>query len=116
MFRADWKLWVAGLILPIFGLFVGYIGSMIACLNHVTCRTVAIEVSAQNVALCVTIIYMSFEVEEAVKIITFPCIYGVLNVISMLCVVLILRTIIYFNNKLKSDENGNDEETSMMNK
>jgi predicted Na+-dependent transporter len=62
------KLWFAAFLLPIFGLGVGYLGSRIACFTHKQCRTVGIEVSSQNVALCITLIYVSFKIEEASKI------------------------------------------------
>lgn len=80
MFDADWKLWCTAILLPIFGLGVGYLGSLIACLTHKQCRTVGIEVSSQNVALCITLIYVSFKIEEASKIVMFPLIFGMFNV------------------------------------
>jgi predicted Na+-dependent transporter len=70
-------------LLPIFGLGVGYLGSRIACLTHRQCRTVGIEVSSQNVALCITLIYVSFKIEEASKIVMFPLIFGIFNVLIL---------------------------------
>jgi len=83
MFDADWKLWCTAILLPIFGLGVGYLGSRIACLTHKQCRTVAIEVSSQNVALCITLIYVSFKNEEASKIVMFPLIFGIFNALVL---------------------------------
>ena len=83
MFDADWKLWFAAFLLPILGLGVGYLGSRIACLTHKQCRTVGIEVSSQNVSLCITLIYVSFKIEEASKIVIFPLIFGMFDFLIM---------------------------------
>lgn len=115
MFKADWKLWFAAILLPIFGLVVGYIGSLVTCLSHKQCRTVAIEVSSQNVALCMTIIFISFKLNEATKIIMFPLIFGVFNVLVLVIVAIICMVTFYFRKKNISVETNDGRDIKMTN-
>jgi predicted Na+-dependent transporter len=107
MFDADWKLWFAAFLLPIFGLGVGYLGSRIACLTHKQCRTVGIEVSTQNVALCITLIYVSFKIEEASKIVIFPLIFGIFSVLMLLLFTIACRITFVIMKKRGSEEQDN---------
>jgi len=91
MFDADWKLWFAAFFLPIFGLGVWYLGSRIACLKHKQCRTVGIEVSSQNVSLCITLIYVSFKIQEASKIVIFPLIFGIFSLLILVLLTIACR-------------------------
>lgn len=55
----------------------------LACLSHKQCRTIGIEVSSQNVALSTSLIYLSFETDNATKIVVFSLIFGIFSVISL---------------------------------
>lgn len=108
MFNADWKMWLAATLVPLFGLIVGYLGSLVCCLNHAQCRTVGIEVSSQNVALCMTLIYLSFKPEEAMKLIMFPLMFAILNVIILVAFAIICKFVFISRRKketIKENEN-----------
>ena len=104
MFDADWKLWCTAILLPIFGLGVGYLGSRIACLTHRQCRTVGIEVSSQNVALCITLIYVSFKIDEASKIVIFPLIFVIFDVLLLVLFAIACRITFVIMKKRGSKE------------
>ena len=104
MFDADWKLWFAAFLLPIFGLGVGYLGSRIACLTHKQCRTVGIEVSSQNLPLCITLIYVSFKIEEASKIVIFPLIFGMFDALILVLFTIACRITFVIMKKRGSKE------------
>lgn len=91
MFDAGWKLWCSAALMPIFGLLIGYLGAWASCLTRNQCRTVAIEVSSQNVALCLTLIFVSFKLEESTKIAMFPLIFGMFNVTILVIFTIICR-------------------------
>lgn len=113
MLQADWRLWFASSLLPLFGLLVGYTGSMVTCLSHDQSRTVAIEVSSQNVALCMTIIFISFKLEEATKIIMFPLIFGVFNVIVLVIVAIVFRFVVYIRLNIVSNKKNEGRDIHM---
>lgn len=104
MFDADWKLWFAAFLLPSFGLGVGYLGSRIACLTHKQCWTVGIEVSSQNAALCITLIYVSFKIEEASKIVIFPLIFGMFDALILVLFTIACRITFVIMKKRGSKE------------
>lgn len=91
MFDVGWKLWCAASLMPIFGLLIGYLGACACCFTRNQCRTVAIEVSSQNVALCLTLIFVSFELEESTQIAMFPLIFGMFNVTILVIFTVICR-------------------------
>ena len=112
MFDADWKLWFAAILLPIFGLGVGYLGSRIACLKHKQCRTVGIEVSSQNLPLCITLIYVSFKIEEASKIVIFPLIFGIFSLLILVLFTIACRITLVIMKKRGSKEQDSKSMTS----
>ncbi|XP_052085909.1 ileal sodium/bile acid cotransporter-like [Mytilus californianus] len=109
LFSSDWKMILLAIVLPWFGLSVGYAGSRIACLSHKQCRTIGIEVSSQNVALSTTLIYLSFETDDATKIVVFSLIFGVFSVTSLTIFTLLYR--IYINCVTRKKKSLNENES-----
>ncbi|XP_052085910.1 ileal sodium/bile acid cotransporter-like [Mytilus californianus] len=109
LFSSDWKMILLAIVLPCFGLSVGYAGSRIACLSHKQCRTIGIEVSSQNVALSTTLIYLSFETDDATKIVVFSLIFGVFSVTSLTIFTLLYR--IYINCVTRKKKSLNENES-----
>ncbi|XP_071142501.1 ileal sodium/bile acid cotransporter-like isoform X2 [Mytilus edulis] len=105
LFHSDWKMILLAIILPWFGMSVGYAGSRIACFSHKQCRTIGIEVSSQNVALSTTLIYLSFETDDATKIVVFSLIFGIFSIISLVIFTIIFR--IYINCKTRKNKSLN---------
>lgn len=106
LFGSDWKMILIAVVLPWFGMSVGYAGSRMACLSPKQCRTIGIEVSSQNVALSTTLIYLSFETDNATKIVVFSLIFGIFSVISLVIFTLLYRTYINCKTIKKKSLNG----------
>ncbi|VDI05743.1 solute carrier family 10 (sodium/bile acid cotransporter), member 2 [Mytilus galloprovincialis] len=115
MFDVGWKLWCAASLMPIFGLLIGYLGAWACCFTRNQCRTVAIEVSSQNVALCLTLIFVSFKLEESTQIAMFPLIFGMFNVTILVIFTVICRIAFKLSNtKDPSEKQENVNENSKL--
>ena len=91
MYSSPWQLWLASMMLPIFGLTIGYASSSIFCLPHSSRRAIAIETGCQNVALCLTLISVSYAPDVFLKVLVFPELYGVTGLSIMLVLVVIYQ-------------------------
>lgn len=54
------KMYVAVIVLPILGIFLGFVAASAFRLNHVTRRTIAIECGIQNVGTALAIVSLSY--------------------------------------------------------
>ena len=87
MYSSPWQLWFASALLPVLGLIFGYIASSIFCLPHASRRAIAIETGCQNVALCLTLVSISYGADVFLKVLVFPELFGVVGLAIILCLV-----------------------------
>ena len=87
MYSSGWQLWLAASILPILGLIIGYVSSSIFCLPHASRRAIAIETGCQNVALCLTLVSISYGPDVFLKVLVFPELFGVTVLVIILALV-----------------------------
>ena len=84
MFSSSWQLWLASALLPALGLTFGYTASSIFCLPHASRRAIAIETGCQNVALCLTLVSISYGADVFLKVLVFPELFGVVGLAIVL--------------------------------
>ena len=97
MFTSGWKVWFASVIMPFLGFGLGYGIARILKQSHKKCRTVAFETGCQNVALTLTLILLTFsDHPQFGDLVTFPSLYGILQIIDALFCVMIWKIVTKF--------------------
>ncbi|KAJ8301616.1 hypothetical protein KUTeg_020603 [Tegillarca granosa] len=114
-----WTTWIAAATLPCVGLAVGYLLAFIARRPTPQRRAIAIETSAQNVALCLTLISVTFDGVNELRMSNFPSLFGCFSVFILLTMSVLFRLCDYHKNgnyklngkkktnKINKVENGN---------
>ena len=87
MYSSGWQIWFASGLLPVLGLTIGYASSSIFCLPHASRRAIAIETGCQNVALCLTLVSVSYGADVFLKVLVFPALFGTLGLAIILVLV-----------------------------
>ncbi|XP_006186486.1 sodium/bile acid cotransporter [Camelus ferus] len=78
-------------LLPFIGFLLGYILSILSCLNGRCSRTVSMETGCQNVQLCSTILNVTFPPEVIGPLFFFPLLYMIFQVGEGLLLIAIFR-------------------------
>ncbi|KAL3862756.1 hypothetical protein ACJMK2_008706 [Sinanodonta woodiana] len=95
MFDSSWQVLLAAVLMPSLGLCLGFVMSSVVCLTSDVRKTVAIEISAQNVALCLTLIVISFPKDIFFNIMIFPLLFGVFSLVTLLIFAALCRFVSY---------------------
>ncbi|XP_041661136.1 sodium/bile acid cotransporter [Cheilinus undulatus] len=95
------RLMAVGSLMPLIGYSFGYIISSLFKLKHKERRTVAMETGCQNIQLCTTILKLAFPQELIGTLFLFPFVYGVLQLIEAVVLIVVFRTHQYFTREKK---------------
>ncbi|XP_060907724.1 hepatic sodium/bile acid cotransporter [Labrus mixtus] len=95
------RLMAVGSLMPLIGYSFGYIISSLFRLTHKERRTVAMETGCQNVQLCVTILKLAFPQELMGPLFLFPFVFGVLQIIEAVVLIVLFRSHQYFTRNKK---------------
>lgn len=108
------RLMAVGSLMPLIGYSFGYIISSLFNLSHKERRTVAMETGCQNIQLCTTILKLAFPMELIGPLFLFPIVYGCLQLIEAVVLIVIFRTHQYLtrNKKEKYEQTQTEEEKS----
>ncbi|KAJ8301611.1 hypothetical protein KUTeg_020598 [Tegillarca granosa] len=105
-----WGTWFGSAILPSIGMGIGYVFAFIARRPESQRRAIAIETSAQNVALCLTLIFITFKGVNVSRMMAYPSIFGCFSVITLVVSSVLFRLIDFYkrkNTKLESNRELN---------
>ncbi|KAK3608129.1 hypothetical protein CHS0354_004787 [Potamilus streckersoni] len=97
MFLSGWQVWVAAGLMPSLGLCLGFLMSSVIRLPYNVRKAIAIEISTQNVALCLTLIVISFPQEVCFQIMMYPMLFGIFSFLTLLLFVALCQYISYKN-------------------
>uniref|UniRef100_A0A6P6Y7Y8 Solute carrier family 10 member 6-like n=1 Tax=Dermatophagoides pteronyssinus TaxID=6956 RepID=A0A6P6Y7Y8_DERPT len=75
-FGVPYRLYTAVILLPAFSFMAGYIFAKIFRLDNKICRTIGIEIGIKNVGSALTIISLSFTLQQLKKAWVFPFLYA----------------------------------------
>ncbi|XP_071845811.1 ileal sodium/bile acid cotransporter-like [Apostichopus japonicus] len=107
MFTSPWTLWFAAAALPLCGYGLGYTIAWILRQNPKQCRTISFETGAQNVAIALSLIAVTFDGTPLFNdLMTYPSIFGLTLILEALGLVAMYR--IYFK-KCQKESGDNDE-------
>lgn len=107
MFSSPWTLWFAALALPGCGYGFGYLLAWLLRQKPKQCRTISFETGAQNVAIALSLIAVTFDGTTLFNdLFTFPSIFGFALIIEALALVVIYK--LYF--KHCGEEYGEQED------
>ncbi|XP_077999912.1 hepatic sodium/bile acid cotransporter-like [Glandiceps talaboti] len=101
----NWRPWICAWLFSLLALIIGYLCGFCACLHHSECRTVALEMSCQNVALAVTIISVLFPLTERtlIKMMIVPVLYEVFMYINCSLFMVLYRVGLNFRSPRQDD-------------
>ncbi|KAM6991846.1 hepatic sodium/bile acid cotransporter [Tautogolabrus adspersus] len=95
------RLMAVGSLMPFIGYSFGYIISSLFRLTHKERRTVAMETGCQNVQLCTTILKLAFPQELMGPLFLFPFVFGVLQIVEAVVLIVLFRSYQYFTRNKK---------------
>ncbi|KAH9512001.1 hypothetical protein DERF_010417 [Dermatophagoides farinae] len=75
-FGVPYRLYTAVILLPAFSFMAGYVFARVFRLNNKICRTIGIEIGIKNVGSALTIISLSFTLQQLKKAWVFPFLYA----------------------------------------
>ncbi|XP_023210911.1 solute carrier family 10 member 6-like [Centruroides sculpturatus] len=83
------KLILTTILMPATGIIIGYLLGFISRRSRSVCTTIAIETGIQNVPAAITVITLSFPVQEQIKLLLAPCFYLVFQAVIgiLMCVI-----------------------------
>ena len=108
IFTSGWQMCMASCLLPILGLTIGYASASVCCLPHASRRAIAIETGCQNVALCLTLVTLSYGVDVYLKVLVFPALFGAIGSATHLAVVGLYHLQKILRRRLQVGLNGNN--------
>ena len=79
---SPWELWLPCITMPLVSCCLGYVLAAIFKMPAASCRTIAMETSAQGVATTIAVIMTSFPRHQAVQMQTIPSFYSACNIIN----------------------------------
>ncbi|KAK3608131.1 hypothetical protein CHS0354_004790 [Potamilus streckersoni] len=107
MFHSGWQVWLVAGLLPSLGLCLGFLMSSVFRLTYDVRKAIAIEISTQNVALCLTLIVTSFPKDIFFQIMIFPLLFGLLSSATLFLFAALCQFVSYIikiNQKRKEKE------------
>lgn len=119
IFTSGWEIWLASVLLPVIALIIGYTAGSIFRLSHAQRRALAIEIACQNVALCLTLISLTYKGIQMFEAMVFPQLFFICGttIIYILIAVYHIQRIIRKRiglldekeKKTESERDGKDE-------
>lgn len=104
MFTSGWKIWFAAIAVPFFGFTFGYVLARILRQSHAKCRTIAFETGSQNVALTLTLIFLTFDEDpDFDDLMTFPSLYAIFIFVDAIIVVIVYKLVMHFKEKSQAE-------------
>ncbi|KAJ8029216.1 Ileal sodium/bile acid cotransporter [Holothuria leucospilota] len=110
MFASPWALWLAAIILPFCGYSFGFFIAWLLRQKPKQCRTISFETGAQNVAIALSLIAVTFDGSPLFyDLFTYPSIYGFSLITEALALVAIYKVYAKMYKKQKETENSEFE-------
>ena len=91
--ETGYKIYLASILLGLFGFLIGYIISKLLKLSEREARSISMETGIQNTPLTIAIISLSFPPSSLNQLLVFPVFYAVFIVVSSAAVSLLYRRI-----------------------
>ncbi|KAG1679739.1 Ileal sodium/bile acid cotransporter [Nymphon striatum] len=82
MYLVKWNVWVAAAMFPIIGFFLGFILAKLARREMKAVKAISFETGSQNVALAVTVLFLTFPFDVLEEATAFPQLYAVIMLIE----------------------------------
>ncbi|KAL3852235.1 hypothetical protein ACJMK2_015905 [Sinanodonta woodiana] len=95
MFHSSWQVLVAAGLFPALGLCLGFLMSSVFRLTYDVRKAIAIEISTQNVALCLTLIVTTFPKDILFQIIVFPALFGIFSAATLVLFAALCQLVSY---------------------
>ncbi|KAB7503103.1 Ileal sodium/bile acid cotransporter [Armadillidium nasatum] len=103
-------IYAGAVLLPVTGFTAAYIVAFIFRRTHKICRTIGIETGSQNMPVALSIIFLSFDDQEATsKMLLFPTLYGIFMLVEIFGGIIVYYLVkLCMKRRKKKNEEAND--------
>ncbi|KAG1706587.1 Ileal sodium/bile acid cotransporter [Nymphon striatum] len=111
MYLVKWNVWIAAAIFPIIGFFLGFILAKLAKMEMKVCKAISFETGSQNVALAMTVLFLTFPFNVLAEATAFPQLYAVIMLTEYGALSLMEDRYFFWTDQVKLYVNKNSSHT-----